>query len=68
MPKVLSLNAAQVSHAGHAYCTLSTSSKSFKDCMSTNYLSPLKETYMVITITTDVMRVDIGENYDSITL
>jgi hypothetical protein len=36
--------------------------------MSTNYLSPLKETYVVIIITADLMRVDIGENYDSILL
>jgi hypothetical protein len=36
--------------------------------MLTNYLSPLKETYIVIIITTDLMRVDIGENYDNSTV
>jgi hypothetical protein len=42
-------------------CTLSASSKEFKDFMSNNYLSPPKETYMAIIMTTDLMLADIAE-------
>jgi hypothetical protein len=42
-------------------CTLSASSKEFKDFMSNNYLSPLKETYMAILMTIDLMLLDIAE-------
>jgi hypothetical protein len=36
--------------------------------MASNYLSPLKETYMAIIITNDLIRLGIAEYYDPVAL